>query len=112
MMPPKGTPDAIWDALAAAFGDPVTSSERGRMNRAAKELRDAGCTPPEVARRARKALQLWPTCSPVSVPANWSALGGYAPLPATVEHAYDPLDDPEAVPPPPEAVDAMRRLGL
>lgn len=42
-------PDPIWDALTDAFGDVRTPSERGRRNRAARELREAKATPEEIA---------------------------------------------------------------
>lgn len=42
-------PDPIWDALTAAFGEVRTPSERGRRNRAVRELREAKATPEEIA---------------------------------------------------------------
>lgn len=40
--------DLIWDTLTEAFGEPRTPSERGRRNRAVRELRLAEATPEEV----------------------------------------------------------------
>lgn len=40
--------DEIWDALTEAFGEVRTSPERGRRNRAVRELREAGATPEEI----------------------------------------------------------------
>lgn len=42
-------PDLIWDALTAAFGEVRTPSERGRRNRAVRELKEAEATPKEIA---------------------------------------------------------------
>ena len=41
-------PDLIWDALTDAFGEVRTPSERGRRNRAVRELREANATPEEI----------------------------------------------------------------
>lgn len=40
--------DEIWDALTEEFGEVRTASERGRRNRAVKELRQAKVTPDEI----------------------------------------------------------------
>lgn len=40
--------DLLWDSLTEFFGEPRTQSERGRRNRAVRELREAGATPEEV----------------------------------------------------------------
>lgn len=40
--------DELWDALTAAFGEVRTKSERGRRNRAIRELREAEVTPHEL----------------------------------------------------------------
>lgn len=42
-------PDPLWDALSEHFGEVRTASERGRRNKAVKELREAEATPEEVA---------------------------------------------------------------
>lgn len=41
--------DLTWDALTEGFGEPRTSQERARRNRAVKELKDAQATPEEIA---------------------------------------------------------------
>lgn len=41
-------PDLLWDALTEHFGEVRTASERGRRNKAVKELREAEATPEEV----------------------------------------------------------------
>lgn len=41
--------DEIWDALEDAFGQVRTKSERGRRNRAVRELKEAGATLDELA---------------------------------------------------------------
>ena len=40
--------DEVWDALEEAFGKVRTPSERGRRNRAVRELREAQATPEEI----------------------------------------------------------------
>jgi hypothetical protein len=40
--------DPIWEALTAAFGEVRTPSERGRRNRAVRELKEAKATPEEI----------------------------------------------------------------
>ena len=40
--------DQIWDTLTEHFGEPRTRSERGRRNRAVRELKEAGATPEEL----------------------------------------------------------------
>ena len=46
---PREVPrDEIWDALEEEFGVVRTKSERGRRNRAVRELREAEVTPDEV----------------------------------------------------------------
>lgn len=47
-MPKAGEIDEIWDALTEAFGDVRTPSERGRRNRAVRELREAEAKPEEI----------------------------------------------------------------
>src|SRR5574337_882039 len=46
----KRSRDEIWDALAEAIGPVSTESERGRRNKAVKELRAVGATNEEVLR--------------------------------------------------------------
>lgn len=41
--------DPIWEALTEAFGEVRTPSERGRRNRAVRELREAQATPEEIS---------------------------------------------------------------
>jgi hypothetical protein len=41
--------DEIWDALEEAFGEVRTEMERGRRNKAVKQLRAAKATPEEIA---------------------------------------------------------------
>jgi len=40
--------DPVWDTLTDLFGEPRTQSERGRRNRAVKELHDAGASEQEI----------------------------------------------------------------
>jgi hypothetical protein len=40
--------DEIWDTLEYEFGPVLTKTERGRRNRAVRELREAGLTPEQI----------------------------------------------------------------
>lgn len=40
--------DEIWDKLEEEFGPVLTKTERGRRNRAVRELREAGLTPDQI----------------------------------------------------------------
>jgi hypothetical protein len=74
----KGTPDPIWDALVAAFGyTPITRSERGKWNRAAKDLRDANVDPADIPKRVAEYRRRWPgiNCNPLALAAHWGELG-------------------------------------
>ena len=67
--------DHLWDAWVAQWGEPVTADERGRINRALKELREVA-TPEDVTRALKTYLEctLPQYRSPQSVTANWSQL--------------------------------------
>ncbi len=77
---PKKTrePDPLWDALTAELGEPATASERGRRNKALKELRDANATPADITARCRFYRQHWPNVdlTATALAANWSSLTG------------------------------------
>lgn len=70
----------VFEALARATGftlDSLTRIERGRLNKAAKDLREVGATAEEIQRRAEIHRRVWPTASltPLSLAANWTLLG-------------------------------------
>lgn len=69
--------DPVWDALTAELGAaPSTRSERGRWNRAAKELREAGATADDIRSRCAIYRRRWPEVSltPTALSANWGSL--------------------------------------
>ena len=72
--------DSIWEALVAAWEhdpDTLTPSERGRVNKAAKELRDMNVSAEDITVRAAVFCQKYPDAGPPSPQAltgNWSAL--------------------------------------
>jgi len=72
--PPKT--DELWDTLEAELGEAVTASERGRRNKALKELRDIGATPGEVRKRCKAYRRMWPdiTLTATALAANWTTL--------------------------------------
>lgn len=77
-------PDLLWDALVAEVGEPRTSSERGRTNKALKELRDVGATPADVRSRCETYRTRWPgiDLTATALAANWStfAVNGGRPV--------------------------------
>lgn len=68
--------DPLWDSLAALFGDPATDNERGKRNRAVKQLRDAGVAPDDIGRRARRWATVYPgaTLTDMALVNHWTAL--------------------------------------
>lgn len=69
--------DPVWDALTAELGAaPSTRSERGRWNRAAKELREAGATADDIRSRCAIYRRRWPEVSltPTALSSNWGSL--------------------------------------
>lgn len=85
-------PDPLWDAVAEEMPrQPETASERGRWNRAVKELRDAQATSPEIHDRAAEYRRRWPKVefTPTALAANWGTLGARRTGP--VQRALDSL---------------------
>jgi hypothetical protein len=75
----KRKPDPIFDAIVTATStDPasMTKSARGALNKAAKELRDVGATPEDVARRARRYRERFPraACTSSALVKHWPTL--------------------------------------
>lgn len=76
--------DEVFEALYKAWlGKPyepgasqrMTASQRGRLNRAASELRAINATPDEVRVKWALALERWPgMVTPQTVVANWATL--------------------------------------
>lgn len=69
----KRARDPIWDALILIEGEPVTKSERGRLNAAAKQLRDAGVDAAAIPAVAAAYRAEWPniTLTANALVANW-----------------------------------------
>jgi len=85
--------DLMFEALCKATGantERLTTSERGRINKALKELREVGATPDDILLRARHYRQRFPG-APVTANAlasNWSLLEREPPpprMPGTVD---------------------------
>ena len=73
-------PDPIWDIMALLFGytEPITRTERGRLNKAVKDLKDVGATPEEIKVRFRNYVKVMPQgciCTPMALVSNWSLCG-------------------------------------
>ena len=87
--PPLRKRDPIWDALVLLEGEPTTKSERGRLNAAAKELRDAHVDPATIATAAAAYRKEWPgvTLTANALVANWSRFcNGSAPAAKNCPH--------------------------
>lgn len=70
--------DVLFETVAEVCGidwrQPMTKSERGRLNRAVRELREVGATPDEVRRKAVAYRLRWPDIdlTPTALAANWT----------------------------------------
>lgn len=74
--------DLLWETwMLLAFHNPspiLTASERGRINKALKELREIGATPEELKRKFHAYKSKWPKLGDPSInalTANWNTLG-------------------------------------
>lgn len=69
--------DLIWDALSAEFGEPATKTEKTNRGRQARELREAGATPEDIAARIaehRRRGEKW-NLTANALMSNWTSLG-------------------------------------
>ncbi len=71
----------LWDALVAAiYGDGFvpTSTERGRLNKAIKELNEVNATPQQVGERVAEYRRRYQDAAltPQALTGNWSSLNG------------------------------------
>jgi hypothetical protein len=68
--------DGLWNAFTEELGEVVTTSERGRRNKALKELRRIGATPDDVRHQCQSYRARWPEIdiTETAVVANWSLL--------------------------------------
>lgn len=69
--------DELWDALISVLKErPATASERGRWNKALKDLRDAGATADDIHVRAREYRKRYPDAAltPTALSSNWGSL--------------------------------------
>ncbi|HEY7821353.1 MAG TPA: hypothetical protein VIG24_00885, partial [Acidimicrobiia bacterium] len=72
-------PDQLFDAVCKVCGhDPkrLTSAERGRINRALKDLRTVQATPEQIRVAASRWKQIYPnaTLTPTAIASHWSRL--------------------------------------
>lgn len=83
--PKPAKPDPIFEAVYAATngrpwkpGTQLTASARGRYNTAAKQLRDIGATPDDIATAAARYRDEWPDMelTPLSLVTNWDRFTG------------------------------------
>lgn len=69
--------DLLWEAMEYVMGhSPTTKTERGRWNKAVKELREVGATPDDLVLRATSYRRRWPDIdmTPTGIVANWDLL--------------------------------------
>jgi len=71
--------DILFETVAAVCGhslQSLTKSERGRLNKATKELREAGATPDTVRLAGREWTAVYPSArlTPTALIAHWSTL--------------------------------------
>jgi len=77
--PRKREPDLLFEALAKAGGHDLTkltANERGRINKAAKQLREIEATPDQVEAAAKAYKVKYPevACTPLALVSNWTTL--------------------------------------
>lgn len=75
----KRQPDVVFDAVAQVCGhdiDRLTAAERGRINRACKDLRTVEASPDQIRLAASRWKQIYPnaTLTPTAIAAHWSRL--------------------------------------
>lgn len=88
--PAGGHRDELFEVIAQACRwplDQLTKSSRGRINRAAKELREIGATPDQVRDRAERYRKRFPDCAitPQALTGNWGLLADLGRPPAPQE---------------------------
>lgn len=71
--------DLLWETLLRVCGHDssrLTSSERGRTNKAVKMLREVGATPDEIESASRRWTTVFPgaTITPTAIAAHWTRL--------------------------------------
>ncbi len=87
--------DLLWEQFCMlAYGQPqppLTASERGRINKALKEIREIGATPEQIKQKWSAYKAKWPKLGNPSLNAlvaNWHSLGTQA---RSTTQAYIPL---------------------
>lgn len=92
--------DPLFDALLLALGikiEDLTSSARGAINKALKDLREVGATPTEVRARAQRYKQLYPTWGALTASAlakHWPSLAVAVAVSSPAPEHLDPLQRP------------------
>lgn len=73
----KRKPDKLWDLLVEELGPVQTKSERGRRNRALRELREIGVNEDDLRGRIASYRRRWPEIelTATGIAANWTVLG-------------------------------------
>lgn len=89
--------DLLWETIVRVCGhDPqrLTSSERGRTNKAVSMLREVGATPDEIESASRRWTTLFPgaTLTPTALAAHWTRLLPTRSTPETCRDCGQTLD--------------------
>lgn len=90
--------DGLWDAVCKACEiapGQLTQSGRGALNRAVKELREAGATAGDVAARAAAYRKAYPNaaCTPMALAKHWASLAPEAkPKRQSAWETYEPQE--------------------
>ena len=109
--------DELFEKVVGVCGHDVaslTKSERGRINRAVKEIREAGGTPERVDDAVRAWRQRYPDAvlTPTALSAHWSTLAAGVPR-RTARPQPELIAEPEEPrkwnPPPPDVLEKLGR---
>jgi hypothetical protein len=106
-------PDEIWDQLVLECGadtSEMTKSERGRYNKAVKELKEVGATAKDISQRAAVYRSTYPNLhvTPNALVVHWSRCK--PPSPPTYHVAEEVVDSPAQRSMDLEAIRALRKL--
>lgn len=88
--------DLLFEAVVEVCGQDarrLTSSERGRINKALKDLREVGATPEQVRKAASRWTTTYPSArlTPTAIAANWTTIAPPSPV-LTCQICSQPTD--------------------
>lgn len=95
-------PDQLWEVWTRykyqTTAPVITRSERGRINRALKELREVNATPEELSAKISAYVRKFPNCEVTitAIAANWGSLTAARPVSRTMNAYVGPRELTEA----------------